>query len=82
MCAASNGHYEVTKLLIEKGANLEAKSMVRKHHEIMSTDPSVLYGPPFICPLSLYIWDIIILLFYSAIRNYVTIDLSVFVILM
>ena len=28
ICAASNGHYEITKLLIEKGANLEAVQYV------------------------------------------------------
>ena len=30
MCAAENGHYEVTKFLIEAGASIEAKDEVSK----------------------------------------------------
>ena len=63
-CAAYNGHYEIIKLLIEKGANLEAMNKVREHHQIMITDPSVLNGPLFICPLPLYIRDLIFFILF------------------
>ena len=37
ICAASNGHYEITKLLIEKGANLEAVQDVSGSIPVTST---------------------------------------------